>query len=381
VFCDGAEICDVSLGCQDATQVDCSANSIGKIETCTDVSDENDMTWDYHPGFESVCDEEGDSCTQTEFAITHECSKENCGAECENDAECGTTDCGQLDGCYDGTYRDYSGGIVEGVCSDCACTSPECENYTEMVTDIDGDGYDIECDEDCDDDDSSTHPGATEQNDGMDNDCDGLVDEGFCIDVDGDGYGEGSGCIDVDCNDYDNNVNPGAEDICDYLDNDCDGLVDEDFVIVADICSLGTGACVSSGTYVCSANGLGTVCNAVPGTPGTEICNDIDDDCDGEIDEGGICIVDTDNDGIEDSEDDCPGTPEGDAIDIVGCSADQFCGKVIIGESWPPFIDILRCIFSDWKSNEFITANDCVIGTGPKGRSADSVCISRNNPD
>jgi len=53
-------------------------------------------------------------------------------------------------------------------------------------------------------------------------------------------------------------------------------------------CTAGTGACARTGAYVCRADGSGTACNAVVGTPTMETCNTLDDDCDGAIDEG-VC--------------------------------------------------------------------------------------------
>jgi len=101
--------------------------------------------------------------------------------------------------------------------------------------------------DDCDDAQDDTYPGATERCDGEDNDCDTLIDEGGAAattwyqDLDGDGYGTGptqASCTppvgyadnDLDCDDLEAAVNPAAEEICDSMDNDCDGLIDADAV-------------------------------------------------------------------------------------------------------------------------------------------------------
>jgi hypothetical protein len=107
--------------------------------------------------------------------------------------------------------------------------------------DADADGY-LES-EDCDDGDSGTHPGAVEVCDGVDNNCDDEIDEGvlsvFYGDGDGDGYGSTDSIIEAcdppegylfsgsDCDDEDDLVYPGAPESCDELDNDCDGDIDE----------------------------------------------------------------------------------------------------------------------------------------------------------
>jgi hypothetical protein len=78
---------------------------------------------------------------------------------------------------------------------------------------------------------------------------------------------------------------PTAE-VCDGLDNDCDGPVDEDFNLGM-TCTVGIGECENQGAYVCTADGSGTECDAIPGTPAADdsTCDGLDNDCDGGIDE------------------------------------------------------------------------------------------------
>jgi hypothetical protein len=96
---------------------------------------------------------------------------------------------------------------------------------------------------DCNDNSAAIHPGATEVCNGIDDNCNGQIDEGvkttFYRDADGDGYGNSSLTIQAcsvptgyvtnstDCNDSNSGIHPGATEICDGIDNDCDGQIDK----------------------------------------------------------------------------------------------------------------------------------------------------------
>ena len=104
-----------------------------------------------------------------------------------------------------------------------------------MYADVDGDGFGSEimvsgCDEtatvssgDCDDSSPVINPNATDiSGDSIDQNCDGL--DG--VDADGDGYAS-SASGGMDCDDGDAATNPLTTEVCDGLDNNCDGLVDD----------------------------------------------------------------------------------------------------------------------------------------------------------
>lgn len=129
--------------------------------------------------------------------------------------------------------------------------------------------------------------------DGIDNDCDGSKDEDFnlgeeCIIGTGACANKGITVCTSAGNGTKCNVDakPSSKEICDNIDNDCDGQIDEDFTDLGKECNAGVGKCANSGKYVCSPDHDGLVCNASPFDPSPESCNGEDDNCDGQIDEG-----------------------------------------------------------------------------------------------
>ena len=78
---------------------------------------------------------------------------------------------------------------------------------------------------------------------------------------------------------------PSAE-VCNGVDDNCSGTIDETFPMLGTACTAGSGPCQATGTIICDAAGTGTRCSATAGTGTAETCNGVDDDCDASTDEG-----------------------------------------------------------------------------------------------
>ncbi|MCB9744331.1 MAG: putative metal-binding motif-containing protein [Alphaproteobacteria bacterium] len=205
---------------------------------------------------------------------------------------------------------------------------------------VDADGDGVSLDEDCDDNNADVYPGAPEVCDGADNDCDGLTDDAdddvsglqeFYSDADRDGYGgEGStmACQQPpdtatqggDCDDDNISVNPGAVEVCDGVDNDCDGAVDDADDEVGGTTSYyvdddgdGYGGALAEACEVPSGAARdGGDCDDSDATihPGaSEVCDGVDNDCNGDVDEDDSGLTgadsyypDSDGDGYGDAE-------------------------------------------------------------------------------
>jgi predicted outer membrane repeat protein len=252
------------------------------------------------------------------------------------DSDPQTDDTGEVSGDADGD------GVPRG--EDCDDSDPDVGAPETWYADRDGDGWgdpstsQVSCDEpdefvlgegDCDDEDATIHPDASEVCDAVDNDCDGLSDDDddsldastatyWYPDADVDGYGDYGGWVAAclaptgyvedatDCDDALYEVNPGATEVCDDLDNDCDELIDED----DDSWDSSSGS-----TYYEDADGDGygdpdvstLACDKPTGWKSNrkdcddtdpdispdadEICDGVDNDCDSGTSEDGVVSV------------------------------------------------------------------------------------------
>ncbi|MBK9647770.1 MAG: hypothetical protein IPO67_21865 [Deltaproteobacteria bacterium] len=243
---DDSSSVDDSTGTDDSTTDDSGDAVDNDGDGVTAETDCDDNNAGVYPGAVEQCDELDNNCDgnideDVQDSFYADADQDGYGA---GDAVLGcelpegyTTLAGD---CDDADAR-YNPAAVETDCED--PNDYNCDGSTGFA-DGDGDGF-AACQE-CDDGDAAVNPDAAEVCDDKDNNCDSVVDEAtatdaatFYADGDSDGYGDSASTTvacdapdgfvadNTDCADGDSTVNPGATELCDELDNNCDGTIDE----------------------------------------------------------------------------------------------------------------------------------------------------------
>jgi hypothetical protein len=268
-------LCLAVVACDGGTEADKDSGTSGETGNFDDTGDDTGETAETgETGETGLTDEDGDG-----YAVE--------GGDC-NDADA-TVNPGGTEIWYDGVDQDCDGNDA----------------------DKDGDGHALTGfgGTDCNDEDAGIAPGAAEVCDGVDQDCDGELDEDpedfWFLDGDGDGSGDPSnpleGCLGApgyvsnadDCDDEAADVNAAAEEVCDGKDNNCSGEVDEGIATLAwYVDSDGDGHGESGGFLESCYQPAGYAeswrdCddgNASVNPDAPELCDGLDNDCDGTVD-------------------------------------------------------------------------------------------------
>jgi hypothetical protein len=296
------DVLKITFDCMAIGTVQCSGDTFTIITTGDPATS---PTWWADPdGQRNLFEEEVGECTPGE---TRPCAKQQ--GVCSGTVE--TCTAGAIwPGCdysllpdyedpevsCDGLDNDCDGSIDEGV-QNIYYQDSDSDNYGNPAVTVFACsapvGY-VSDNTDCNDGDGTVYPGADEVCDGKDNDCNSGTADGSeepwygdsCDGADSDLCEEGTySCVagSQSCSD---STGDNLE-VCNGLDDDCDGSTDEDFTDLGDACTAGVGVCEASGTMVCTADETGTECDATPGSPtgADDNCNNIDEDCSGTADD------------------------------------------------------------------------------------------------
>jgi hypothetical protein len=245
----------------------------------------NDNDPNINPGAVEICDGDVDNNCDGDIDLTCWDEDNDGDGQTENEGDCDDRDPGNFSGNPE---------VCDGMDNDCDTVADN-----GLIFDADGDGF-VSIDscplgtgDDCNDGDAAIHPGAAEIcGDLIDQDCAGGDLSCLDVDNDGDGQTENAG----DCDDADPANFSGNPEICDGADNDCDAVADNGLVFIdyfqdSDTDSYGN-ATVSESTCDGPPTGYvtdNTDCDDtdVSINPGrVEICDAIDNNCNGQVDEG-----------------------------------------------------------------------------------------------
>ena len=340
--------CDGSVGYADE-----DGDGFAACEECDDTTaSSNPLAFEICDGTDNDCDGDTDESdavdVQAWYADTDgdgygDASSETVACDAPSGFVADDTDCDDAEA----SVNESASEVCDSIDNDCDGwvddDDPDVTGTTTWYGDSDGDGYGGQqyqqeaCEmppgfsantDDCNDLDAASHPGAVEVCDESDNDCDGTTDEGVLLtwyaDSDGDGYGDPTNTTEQcsqppgyqsngnDCNDNDASARPGGVELCDGVDNNCDGSTDNGAI------DAGTWYADADGDGYGDANNSTTACTQPSNTASTatdcndadaaihptadEVCDSVDNDCDGTSDEpdatdASTWYADTDGDG------------------------------------------------------------------------------------
>jgi hypothetical protein len=324
--CNGVEACSGAGVCAPGTAPSTDATCDAVDDDCDGAVDEDFAGASTSCGV-GACTRSGAATCQN-GSVVNTCAP---GSPAASDATCNGVD-DDCDGTTDENYASVGTSCGVGTCAATGTTScvnggvvNGCTPGTPASADASCNGLDNDCDGATDEDYvslptscgaaacaatgatscvnggvvNSCTPGSPAANDatcdGIDNDCDGSIDEDFSPVSTSCGVGACAATGTTSCvgGVLGNSCTPGvaaaSDASCDGIDNDCNGQHDEDFEPAATTCGLG--ACAASGTTSCVNGAPQNSCS--PGTPALSdaSCNGVDDDCDGSTDEGYVAPV------------------------------------------------------------------------------------------